>query len=93
MTLDLGRNQIWDEWANLLVNERKNRLQPWMALYLRNTWIWDEWAKVIAQKIKLKDWVELDLTSNIAIHDEWKKALQECVKRHRAQWINCRILV
>ena len=93
ITLDFGWNQLWDEWAELLADERKDRLQPWMLLNLRSTWIWDEWAKAIARNMKLKDWVELDLTSNVAIHYEWKKALQECVERHRAKWINCRILV
>ena len=92
ITLNFARNQIWDDWADLFVNEWKSRLQPWMVICLRNTWISDYWAKVIAEKMELKDWVILDLTTN-TFTGAWKQALHECVARHRAQWINCKILM
>ena len=83
ITLDLGSNNIWAEWAKAIAE--KMELKEWVELNLsqNNIWVW--WAEAIAKNLKLKEWVALNLRSN-NIWAEWAKAIAENMKLK--EWVS-----
>ena len=77
--LNLGRNEIWAEWAKAL---SEMELKEWVFLDLSDNEIWAEWAEALS-KMELKEWVALDLRWN-EIWSEWAKAIS---KMELKEWV------
>ena len=77
--LNLGRNEIWAEWAKAL---SEMELKEWVFLDLSDNEIWAEWAEALS-KMELKEWVALDLSWN-EIWAEWAKTLS---KMELKEWV------
>ncbi len=61
VSLWLADNNLWLEWAEEISNIE---LQENMRLDLSCNNFWDKWADIIKNNLKLKPWVELDLSNN-----------------------------
>ena len=88
MTINLGGNKIWAEWAEKLAKEWKESLQPWMTIDLYDNNIWAEWAEKLAREWKssLQPWMAIELFWN-AIWPNWVEKLAKEWKESLQPWI------
>ena len=89
--LDLGWDEIWNDWAEAIAKYLK--LKEWVKLDLSENQIWDVWAEAIMENMELKNWVTLDLRKNNITDKDVIQSLKDWEKSYQDKWINCKVLV